>query len=181
MSNPTDQTLRALLVDEANRRYGLALEVGTVQISVPTLINASVVDLLNPGLRNTTLTISRGNPSLDGVLVNVRYNRLFVPKFVQPYSMTFVDESEEDLLAFLPRLSTRLGRTLDVSEFINVAFTQDNEVRTAVLAAQTNSLLFFGQVTITLAAVAQPDVFQTEDGQHTIDTESGIPFQIEIV
>jgi hypothetical protein len=177
MSNPTDATVRSLLVDEANRRFGLALQVADVQFSDILLTNSLIVDLANPILRNSSLTMTAGDIQDGGITVNAIYNRLFLPKVTHPYSLEFTDLGELDVYELLPRLASRLGRTLQSSEFNNAVFVESGDERTAVLQANPQSLIFFGSVTIVLNA---DDGIETEDGE-PLTTEDDIPFQIEIV
>jgi hypothetical protein len=179
MSNPTDSTVRSLLISEANSRHGLALQVGTVQFTNITLPNPSIVDFSNSSLRNTSLQIVAGNLQDGGIAVDVNYNRLFLPKVAFPYSLTFDDQGEENIFEFLPRLALRLNRTLESSEFTNTEFVADGEDRTAVLSARSNSLVYFGQLTITLVANGGSDFFETESGA-PLETENDIQFQVEV-
>lgn len=177
MSNPTDATVRVQLVNEANRRYGLSMQVGDVQFSAPVIENIQVVDLLNPTLRNSNISITAGNPLDNGIVVNVKYNRLYLPKVCHQFSLNFIDQGELDVLSVLPRLALRLGLTLESTDFLTATFLESGAERTAVLAASSDSLVYFGQVEIVLSS--NPDWIETVEGQ-PLETVEGMPLLIEI-
>jgi hypothetical protein len=140
------------LVQEANARHGLALNVNEVVFGVPVLIDDSILDLSDPVLRNSTVVMTAGGQADGRVEITTTYNRLSLSKVMQFFSTTFVDQGEETIHELLPRLSARLGYTFDASDFSPTAFEPVGEDgnRQANFTARNTSLSFFAQVLITL-------------------------------
>lgn len=179
MSNPTGPLVKNLLLAEVNSRYGLTLTTQDVQFVNVTLVDPDIISYQNTANRNSTLQILHGDMQDGGILINVNYNRLYLPKSFYPYSFVFEDRGEVDISEILPRLSQRLNRTLSISDFENASFISNSETRTAALQAAPSSLVYFGAIEITLIPGSDSG-FLTTENDIVLTTESDEPFQVEV-
>lgn len=147
----TSRAVKESLISKINDDNNLSIAFERATFDPPVMLDATVVDLLDPAKRNTSVRFVAGGESGARVEATLKYNRLSIPKLFQLYSK-FIPENLEatTVHGLLEDISERLGFTLEAENFEDGPISGEEGARSFTLIARADSYCFFGQQALML-------------------------------
>lgn len=147
-----------IVIGELNAKLGLKLTADDVNLSVPELIDPTVLDHSHPTRRNSRIKVTLRDPSVDPDFeVVFNYNRLDLEKLSAPFSKDFAGGVETSIHEILPRLSTRFRREIATDDIIDAPLVQGEDDTPFVLRAAPESQRYIGAITLSLLGTGQEE------------------------
>lgn len=155
MSDPNTD-VKSVLLQEANTKHKLTMQLADVTFDPPALLDATVLDFSHPTKRNSRTVIRAGADGGPKVAVTIDYNRLGLTKAFNMRSPVFPDDGQTSAHGLLAALSARLGTPVTADDLVDHPIDRNASPPSILLEAKPLSMKFLGTMTVTLDADDTP-------------------------